>query len=80
VPGPRPSDDDITLLRLIQSCEGGFGTAREINPQTEVGYTQTRNRLDSLVDGGLLNRRKVGGTKVYWLTDEAERQLRDDVL
>jgi len=80
MPGPEPSDDDITLLSLIQSCEGGFGTAKEINPQTEVGYTQTRNRLDKLADEGLLNRRKVGGTKVYWLTDKAERQLRKEVL
>jgi predicted transcriptional regulator len=75
VPGPEPSDDDLKLLALINAQEGGFGTAREIVDGTEVGYKQTRNRLDDLTSKGLLNVRTVGTTKVYWLTDEGESTL-----
>lgn len=75
LPGPEPSDDDVRLLELINSREGSFGTATEIEPHTEVGEKQTRNRLTSLADEGLLNMRKVGRTNVYWLTDEGERKL-----
>ena len=80
VPGPEPSDDKIKLLSLVKSQEGGFATAPEIEPQTEVGSKQTRNRLDSLVDDGLLKSRKVGSTNVYWLTDEGEAELAQSLV
>lgn len=54
---------------------GGFATARDIEPDTNVGYKQTRNRLDDLVEDGLLNRRKLGSTKTYYLSDKGETAL-----
>jgi len=75
MPGPEPSDDAEKLLSLVKSQEGGFATAPEIEPQTQVGEKQTRNRLDSLYEDGYLNRRKVGSTNVYWLADEGEERL-----
>jgi len=80
VPGPEPSDKDITLLRLVVSQEGGFATAPEIAPHTSVGEKQTRNRLEQLYDEGLLKRRKVGSTNVYWLSDEGETELASSQL
>jgi len=80
VPGPDPSDSDIKILRLVRSQEGGFATAPEIEPRTEVGEKQTRNRLDSLVEDGLLKYRKVGSTNVYWLSDDGERELSEAEL
>ena len=77
MPGPEPSDDREKLLSLVKSQEGGFATAPEIEPQTEVGEKQTRNRLEKLYEEGFLNRRKVGSTNVYWLTDEGEQLLAD---
>lgn len=75
VPGPEPSDDSIKLLSLVKRQEGGFATAPEIVGDTEVGEKQTRNRLNDLYNDGLLNRRKVGSTNVYWLTDDGEAEL-----
>lgn len=75
MPGPDPSDDDDELLLLVQSQEGNFATAPEIEPHTSVGEKQTRNRLEDLYNRGLLHRRKVGSTNVYWLTDDGERRL-----
>lgn len=74
-PGPEPSDDNHKLLWLVKSQEGGFATAPEIEPQTEVGEKQTRNRLEDLREEGYLKMRKVGSTNVYWLTDEGEEEL-----
>lgn len=75
VPGPEPADDAVKLLRLVNSQEGGFATAPEIEPHTSVGEKQTRNRLEDLFESGLLKRRKVGSTNVYWLSDEGEAKL-----
>jgi len=77
VPGPEPSDDEEKLLTLVKSQEGGFATAPEIEPRTNVGEKQTRNRLEALTEKGLLNRRRVGSTNVYWLTDDGEEELAD---
>lgn len=75
VPGPEPSDNDIKLLRLVVSQEGGFATAPEIVAHTDVGEKQTRNRLDDLSEDGLLKKRRVGSTNVYWLSDDGEAEL-----
>lgn len=75
MPGPQPSDSTEKILRLVQAQEGGFATPPEIAPKMSVGEKQTRNRLDDLTNNGLLNRRKVGSTNVYWLSDEGERVL-----
>jgi len=79
VPGPEPKDSELKLLSLVKSQEGGFATAPMIEPETEVGEKQTRNRLDSLVEDGLLKFRKVGSTKVYWLSDDGEKKLAESV-
>ncbi len=73
--GPDPADDTEKVLRLVKTQEGSFATAPEIEPAMSVGEKQTRNRLESLYESGLLNRRRVGSTNVYWLTDDGEREL-----
>jgi len=75
MPGPDPSDTDRKFLYLVKSHEGGFATAPEIAPHTNVGEKQTRNRLDDLCEQNLLNSRKVGSTNVYWLSDGGEVKL-----
>jgi len=55
--------------------QGRFASAPEVEPHTGVGEKQTRNRLDSLYDDGLLRRRKIGSANVYWLSDTGENRL-----
>lgn len=78
MPGPEPLDEDIDILRYVKLDEGGFSTARDVNRHTSVGYTQTRNRLDDLVEEGLLKVRTVGTVNVYWPSDEGETLLSQD--
>lgn len=75
MPGPEASDTDLELLRYIALRREPFATARDIEPKTSVGYKQTRNRLDDLVEEGLLNVDMVGTTKVYWLSDAGRERL-----
>jgi Mn-dependent DtxR family transcriptional regulator len=75
VPGPEVSDSDDKILREVRLFPGPFVTAGDIEPKLSVGYKQTRNRLDQLVDGGFLNVRKVGTVNLYWLTDEGKRAI-----
>jgi predicted ArsR family transcriptional regulator len=75
MPGPDASDPDIKLLRLIRLREEPFATARDLEPDMTVGYKQTRNRLDDLVDAGYLKVQRVGRTNVYWLSDSGRQRL-----
>lgn len=75
MPGPEASDTDLELLRYIALRREPFATAKHIEPQTHVGRKQTRNRLDDLVNDGLLNVEMVGTTKVYWLSDGGRERL-----
>lgn len=78
MPGPKASDSDVELLRLIRLREEPFATARDLEPNTEVGYKQTRNRLDDLVEAGYLKVERVGTTNVYWLSDTGRERLARD--
>jgi len=74
-PGPKPSDDDIKLLRIIRLREEPFASKADLVDDMEVQAKQTRNRLDDLVQKELLKVDMVGTTKVYWLSDEGKEQL-----
>jgi hypothetical protein len=75
MPGPEASDSDLKILRLVALRPEPFATARDLEPDMDVGRRQTRNRLDDLHHGGFLRRTKVGGTKVYWLSDQGKNEL-----
>jgi len=76
VPGPKRSDPDLAVLPAVALQPQPFATARDVEPRLSVGYKQTRNRLDQLVDErGWLKRRKVAGVKVYWLSDAGREML-----
>jgi len=75
VPGPNPSDDEVKILREIRLMSRPFATATDLEPKMEVKRKQTKNRLDDLVNAGLLKVETVGTTNVYWLSDEGIERL-----
>ncbi len=75
MPGPDAEDTADELLRHVRLRPDPFATAKDIEPKTSVGYKQTRNRLDQLVEDGYLNSRKVGNVKVYWLSESGKQRL-----
>jgi len=79
VPGPEPADADLKLLRLINIRPEGFATATDLVDDMEVGRKQTRNRLNDLVEDGLLRVRTVGTTKVYWLSEDGKEAVQKGI-
>jgi predicted ArsR family transcriptional regulator len=75
MPGPEPEESDERLLRLIALHKYPFVTAADIVEDLSIEHVQTRKRLDAMVQAGLLNTRKAGRTKVYWLTAEGRQSL-----
>ena len=73
--GPDPSDSDLDLVEWVRLQPGGFASAPDIASRASTGEKQTKNRLNQLVEKGLLNKRKVGGTNVYWVSDAGETAL-----
>jgi predicted ArsR family transcriptional regulator len=77
MPGPEASDKDVEILRRVALQPAPFVTVSDMVPDMSVGRRQTRNRLDQLVEDGLLNSRTVGTVNVYWLTDAGRQELAD---
>jgi len=75
MPGPEPSDDELDLLRWVKLQPGEFASVNEVNEKTSVGYRQTRNRLDDMVEKDLLNVRNMGTVNAYWPADGGEELL-----
>jgi len=75
MPGPKPRDSNIEILRAVATFKTPFVIAKDIEPQLSIKLEQVRNRLDLLVAEGYLNHRKAGNTDVYWLTEEGRSRL-----
>lgn len=79
MPGPDAADSDIELLQYVRLSPRPFAKVDDVNKRTSVGYKQTRNRLDKLVDKGLLNVEQAGNVNLYWLSDEGEQRLGEEI-
>lgn len=73
--GPQPADPDVKILQYVRLAPRPFAKVDDVDKHTEVGYKQTRNRMDDLVDSGLLKVEKAGNVNLYWLSDAGESAL-----
>ena len=82
---PRPTDRELTILRIL--WDKGAGTVRQVNEamneQGNTGYTTTLKLMQIMTDKGLLTRDDSQFKHVYRpaLTEEkAQKQLVGDLL
>jgi RIO-like serine/threonine protein kinase len=75
MPGPAPSDSDETVLRAVALQPFPFVTVSDVAPELSIQRKQTHNRLKMLVEDGLLMKRTVGTTDVFWLTPAGRQAL-----
>jgi len=73
--GPQPADADEKILQYVRLAPRPFAKVDDVDKHTAVGYKQTRNRMDGLVEKGLLNVEKAGNVNLYWLSDDGEALL-----
>lgn len=75
--GPPVSDSDDEFLQWVAETDTPFAVPDDVLKKSSVQRKQTLVRLDRLVDDGLLNSRKVGRGKVFWLTDDGKSRLQE---
>jgi len=74
-PGPDRELDDIDVLGAIRDTYGpAVGTA-DVADELGVRRQTVDKYLRRLVDEGYVRTRKVGRSRVWWLSDEGELEL-----
>lgn len=64
--GPEPKITDDQLMRVFDSEEKPFVVTSDIAERVDLSGTRIRQRLDRLVEEGVLEKRKVGRAQIYW--------------
>lgn len=69
--GPEPNVTDQEILQVVETAGRPFVTITEVAMEVGLSSTRARERLNGLVQGGELNKAKVGGRAVvYWSPGE----------
>jgi DNA-binding transcriptional ArsR family regulator len=74
-PGPQPTISDEELLQIIDDHYAPAVGSGHVAQQADLTQQAVTNRLEQLVDANLLETIKVGQSRVWWLTTDAERRL-----
>lgn len=74
-PGRDERVSDIEILREVALSPDPIVTANEMAERMDYTRQGINNRLNNLVDDGLLDRRDVGSKAVvYWITDKGQKR------
>lgn len=61
---------ETEILDLFEVVPGPVIATTDVAEHFESTTEGARRKLNDLCDAGVLDRRKVGGTRVYWRTDD----------
>jgi len=76
-PGPDRQATTEGILRAIRDIYGPAAGTSEIAEKVDVSRQAADKRLRELAEEGLVNTRKIGQVRVWWLSDEGERLISD---
>ena len=77
-PGPNPTADRKSILEaLVLAYPPVLGTS-EIAEKTGVSRQAADQRLRRMADDGLIDTRKIGRSRVWWITNKGQRYLDPD--
>lgn len=68
---------DRVILRVFEEHSDLILSTREVAERLPISRRGTHPRLLELEDRGLLDSKKVGRSKAYWLTDAGREYLED---
>ena len=74
-PGPERKVSDGELLVAIRNQYGPAAGTSEVADRVGVQRQTADKYLRDLEDRGLVNTRKIGQVRVWWLSDEGERRV-----
>lgn len=72
----RPEDvDDETILRVVSRKSNPVSFTGEVAEELPIKNRQASNRLRTLVDNGLVDRKKWKNLTVWWITEQGRAYL-----
>jgi len=72
-PGRKPTVSDVDILRQFMLNRAPFIHPTELTETFDMSRQGVYNRLEKLDEKGLLDSKKTGGSRNYWITDEGRR-------
>lgn len=66
---PAQKARDANILGVFEDCEDPVVTTSEVAAELPIGKRATLNRLEDLVDRGVLDSKDVGVGRVWWLVE-----------
>lgn len=76
-PGPNRQATTEGILHAIRDIYGPAAGTSEIAEKVGVSRQAVDKHLRELADEGLVNTRKIGQVRVWWLSDDGERMISD---
>lgn len=77
-PGPEREATDERILRAIRDAYAPAVGTSEIAEKLGVQRQTVDKHLRSLAEEGLVNTKKIGRVRVWWLADEGRRRLAEE--
>lgn len=76
-PGPNRQHSVEEYLRAVRNVYGPAAGTSEVADQLGVARQTADDNLRELHDQGYVNTKKVGRARVWWVSNEGERELYD---
>ena len=74
-PGPEREATNTQILRAVRNHYSPAVGASEVAERIEVSRQTVDRHLRDMDDEGLVNTRKIGRVRVWWLTDDGRLYL-----
>lgn len=69
-PGRKPDVTDTEILDVFREADDPVLSTAEVAERLPIQQRGTYNRLDKLVNEGMLERKTIAKVAVYWIAEE----------
>ncbi|WP_232700555.1 hypothetical protein [Halobacterium wangiae] len=73
--GRKPTIDDEDILYRVVISSGPVVSTTEIVRAFNLTYQGMHSRLQSMAEEGLLDTKKIGRARAWWITDAGKNKL-----
>jgi predicted transcriptional regulator len=79
-PGREAETTDLEILRVGLLVPEPFFTSSDVAEEIEMSQQGAHYRLTQLQDDGLIESKKAGNARAWWLTYEGKKFVADELL
>lgn len=62
---------DEQMIEIAGAAQGPSFTVAEVTDRVPIGQERVRQRLMQLEAAGVIQKKKISGTNIFWFTDDA---------